>query len=100
MIRPAARYSLLTLAALTTLLGYVGVAAAAPVLGATSTATANGAAGPTSPYTQPGYINSYSQANDAAGRGFGYSFANQYGAYAVSSRADGKIGRASCRERV
>jgi len=90
VIRPAARYSLLTLAALTTLLGYVGGASAAPVLGSTSAASANGIDATPSNFTSAGFVSSGSFLNNSAGFGSGSSFANQFGVYAVRAFAEGK----------
>ena len=58
-------------------------------LGATSQSTANGVSGTASANTFPGYINSSNNANDLLGSGQGFAFANQNGAYAVSSYSAG-----------
>ena len=63
---------------------------AAPVLGASSTALANGIAGSTSTTSLPGYEASNSSANQLAGKASANSFANDYSAYVVRSLAEGK----------
>lgn len=91
MILPQSSLSRLTLAALTTLLGHVGVANAAPVVGASSMAAV--ASGPATPSTTgtsgDPYVNSFSSIGDLTGSAYGYSFANVGGAYAVSSNSAG-----------
>jgi hypothetical protein len=63
---------------------------AAPVLGASSTALADGVAGTTTPSSFVGYEGSNSSANQLAGKASANSFANQYSAYVVRSSAEGK----------
>jgi len=91
MILPQSSLSRLTLAALTTLLGHVGVAHAAPVVGASSLAAV--ASGPATPSTTgvsgDAYVNSYSSIGDLTGNAYGYAFANTGGAYAVSVNTAG-----------
>ena len=75
----------------------------APVISADSAAaafdgTAN-VAGTPSTNTSPGYVNSITQSNQAQGTATGYAFANQFGAYAVNSSAEGK-GNASAQAKL
>lgn len=94
MILPQSRLSRMTLAALATLLGQVGLAQADVVVGASSAAAVATATGTPSSYVDTGYINSNTWANDATGYASGYAFANVGGSYAVSSFAEG-IGNSS-----
>ncbi|MFG6430435.1 PEP-CTERM sorting domain-containing protein [Roseateles sp. LYH14W] len=91
MILPQSSLSRLTLAALATLLGQVGVANAAPVVGASSMAAV--ASGPASPATYAtgdgSYVSSQSSISDPTGSSYGYAFANVGGAYAVNSNSAG-----------
>lgn len=95
MILPQSRLSRMTLAALTTLLGHVGIAHAEPVIGATSAAAVMTGPGTTSTYEYPStapysYVNSDTSANDpSSGWSNGYAFAHTGGAYAVRSSVDG-----------
>jgi len=92
MILPQSRLSRLTLAALATLLGQVGIAHADPVVSATSLAAV--ATGPATPSTtgNPGdpYVNSQSSIGDLTGNAYGYAFASTSGAYAVRSSSEGR----------
>jgi hypothetical protein len=67
-------------------------ALAAPVLTADSTASSSGNAGTPSASSQPGYVGSSTLSSDAGGSGYGYSFARDNGAYAVSTSSAGKAG--------
>lgn len=71
-------------------LALAGAVQAAPILGASSSASVT--AGPATPstYTEPGYTGSYSYATDAEGNASGNGFAKSNGAYAVGSNAQGK----------
>ena len=68
---------------------FASPAFAAPVLGATSAATANSIAATPGTVSLAGYESSFSQINNAGGNGSANSFANSYGAYAVRSNASG-----------
>lgn len=89
MILPQSRLSRMTLAALATLLGQVGLAHADVVVGASSAAAVATSTGTPSSYADTGYINSNTWASDATGYASGYAFANVGGSYAVSSYAYG-----------
>lgn len=63
---------------------------AAVVLTADTTASISGVAiTPTSSSSSPDYVNSYASGSAALGEAYGYSFARDSGAYAVSSNAAG-----------
>ena len=67
-----------------------GAAHAAPVLGALTTASVNSIAAPTTgPGTDPSWVTSSSFIANTLGRGIGYAFAANFGAYTVSSSATG-----------
>lgn len=88
------RLSLMTLGALAALHGLPVLAS--PVLTASSIAQVPGTTdAPPAGTPQTGYTNSFSNASDAAGSSSAYSFASQYGAYAVSSDATGKSSAAA-----
>ena len=74
-------------------LGHAPFAAAAPLLGASTTASSNGSVGVESTYSSPDYQNSstyaWSGSYDSAS---GYAFSSSTGAYAVSSWAQGYTG--------
>jgi hypothetical protein len=88
--QPTSRLSRLALAAAVTLMLPAASVWAAPVLGASSTALADGIAGSTSTTSTPGYEGSVSTATQLAGKASANSFANQYSAYVVRSNAEGK----------
>ena len=62
-----------------------------PVLGASSSATANAVGAVPTNVTQPGFLGSFSSISNAAGDGAANSFANTGGAYAVRSTTQGKV---------
>ncbi len=81
-----------SLLALSLVSAFAGPAFATTVtldLSATTTSSANGIAGTTVGSVSPTYVNSSSSGTDALGQGSAYSFANQYGAYAVHSNSQG-----------
>lgn len=85
------RFSLrLSLVAACAGLALAGAAQAAPILGASSSASVTAGAATPSTYTDAGYTGSYSSATDAEGNAYGNGFAKSNGAYAVGSSADGK----------
>jgi hypothetical protein len=91
MSRPSfARLTRLALATAVSLSLPAVSAFAAPVLGASSSAMANGIAGTTSPISLVGYEASQSSASQLAGFANANSFASSYGAYVVRSNAEGK----------
>ncbi len=68
-------------------------AASIPASGLSASAQVNGVPG--SAYVETGYTNNYANEYGSTGYGYASSFANQHGAYAASSRADGRLYDAS-----
>jgi hypothetical protein len=89
MRSPNTQSSILTMAVFAAFAAPVSATVVTQSLGATSQSTANGVSGTPSLSTFPGYINSGNSANDLLGSGQGFAFANQNGAYAVSSYSAG-----------
>ncbi len=71
------------------LLTFSAGANAVVVLAAASTASTNGNAAAPSNFSSTEYVSSYANGGELLGNAYGYSFARDSGAYAVSSNAEG-----------